>query len=143
MGWLVTGKQLKEELNQFKIALCKRQDVFQDALLRMHEDFEESQKRQFRRFRERMEAKLALVAERAEQTTGRLFELEGKIAAIEATHHKVGYVPVDAFKALSEGDVEKAVGISEQVRDNLKEIVALQDELAAAGNPSSSGAEWL
>jgi hypothetical protein len=54
----------------------------------------------------------------------------------------VGYVPVDAFKALSDGDVEQMAGVTEKVRDQLKDIVSLQEQLNKAGDPEFGSGEY-
>jgi uncharacterized protein YlzI (FlbEa/FlbD family) len=83
-----------------------------------------------------------IVRERSEATVQKLLELESKVASLEATHHKVGYVPVDAFKALSDGDVEQMAGVTEKVRDQLKDIVSLQEQLNKAGDPEFGSGEY-
>ena len=70
-----------------------------------------------------------LIAERSEAAVSRMLELEGKIAALEATSHRVSYVPVDAMKGLKAEDVERMNDVPERVRDTLKEIVDLQERL--------------
>lgn len=83
----------------------------------------------------RLSNRFTLIFSRIKILEEEVYRLNGKIAALEATHHKVGYVPVDAFKALSDGDIEQMTQVSEKVRDQLKEIVALNEQLAAAGDP--------
>lgn len=74
----------------------------------------------------RREAKL--IEERSVFAAEKLFQMEGKIAALEATNHKVSYVPTDALKALKAEEVEQ-MNVPETVRDTLREIVDLQERI--------------
>lgn len=70
-----------------------------------------------------------LVAERSEASVSKLLSLESRVAALEATTHKVSYVPVDAMKSLTQKQVDEIQTIPEKVRDTLKEIVDLQERI--------------
>lgn len=99
--------------------------------------FIDDAKQELRKKITQVQAKIEVVNERSETIAQRLLSLEGKIAALEATHHRVGYVPMESFKALSEADIEKMAGVSEQVRDQLREIVSLNERLREAEDPSA------
>lgn len=94
---------------------------------------------ELRRQRAEMEHELRLIEKRSELATERLFDIEGRVAAVEGilekAHRFVTYVPENPFAALSEGDVEKMEGVSQKVRENLEAIRSLQDDINGASNP--------
>jgi hypothetical protein len=75
----------------------------------------------------RLEAQL--IEERSSYAAKKLFDLEGRIAALEATSHRVSYVPVDAMKGLKAEDIENMNDVPEKVKDTLRDIVDLQEKI--------------
>lgn len=139
MGWLVVSSK------SWTKAYKKIRREIEEHLANAREDFrwfrnftKDSLDKDFKSYiaeLEKFKSETRVLCERSEYVAKRLLELEGKIAALEATHHKVGYVPVDAFKALSEGDIEQMAGVTEKVKDQLQQIVSLNEQLKAAGDP--------
>lgn len=93
--------------------------------------------------RQWMEAELRVCEERFRQATSELFDLGARVRIaeriLEKAHQVVTYVPENPLKTLSEGDVEKMEGVTDKVRDHLREILQLQESLNAAGDPGVEG----